>query len=65
MQDFASRHGRSFLDSRLFISGKWFGENYAERGDKCRLPIRRTLEEGATFLLHLERRQIHPLEGEW
>ena len=35
---YASRHGYGFLDSRLFIPEKWFGEDYAERRDKCRLP---------------------------
>ncbi|MBN1627630.1 MAG: IS701 family transposase [Deltaproteobacteria bacterium] len=35
---YASRHGYAFLDSRLFIPEKWFGEDYAERRKKCRLP---------------------------
>jgi SRSO17 transposase len=35
---YASRHGYGFLDSRLFIPEKWFGEDYAERRKKCRLP---------------------------
>jgi len=35
---YASRHGYSFLDNRLFISEKWFGSDYAERREKCRLP---------------------------
>ncbi|MDO8724107.1 MAG: IS701 family transposase [Syntrophales bacterium] len=35
---YASRHGYGFLDSRLFVPEKWFGEDYAERRDKCRLP---------------------------
>ena len=35
---YASRHGYAFLDSRLFIPEKWFGEDYAERRGKCRLP---------------------------
>ena len=30
--------GTVFLDSRLFIPEKWFGEDYAERREKCRLP---------------------------
>ena len=34
---YASRHGYGFLDSRLFIPEKWFGEDYAERRKKCRL----------------------------
>ncbi len=35
---YASRHGYAFLDSRLFIPEKWFGEDYAERRKKCKLP---------------------------
>ncbi len=35
---YASRHGYCFLDNRLFIPEKWFGEDYAERRKKCRLP---------------------------
>ncbi|MBA4424217.1 MAG: hypothetical protein C0390_14150 [Syntrophus sp. (in: bacteria)] len=35
---YASRHGYGFLDNRLFIPEKWFGEDYAERRKKCRLP---------------------------
>jgi SRSO17 transposase len=35
---YASRHGYAFLDSRLFIPEKWFGDDYAERRIKCRLP---------------------------
>ena len=35
---YASRHGYVFLDSRLFIPEKWFGSDYAERREKCRLP---------------------------
>jgi SRSO17 transposase len=34
---YASRHGYAFLDNRLFIPEKWFGEDYAERRVKCRL----------------------------
>jgi len=35
---YASRHGYCFLDNRLFIPEKWFGDDYAERRKKCRLP---------------------------
>ena len=35
---YASRHGYCFLDNRLFIPEKWFGEDYVERRKKCRLP---------------------------
>jgi SRSO17 transposase len=34
----ASRHGYGFLENRLFIPEKWFGDDYAERREKCRLP---------------------------
>lgn len=34
---YASRHGYGFLDNRLFIPEKWFGEDYAARRKKCRL----------------------------
>ena len=37
-RSYASRHGYSFVDNRLFIPEKWFGEDYAERRKKCRLP---------------------------
>jgi len=35
---YASRYGYGFLDSRLFIPEKWFGDDYAERRKKCWLP---------------------------
>jgi SRSO17 transposase len=35
---YASRHGYGFLENRLFIPEKWFGDDYAERREKCRLP---------------------------
>ena len=35
---YASRYGYSFLDNRLFIPKKWFGDDYAERRVKCKLP---------------------------
>jgi SRSO17 transposase len=35
---YASRHGYGFLDNRLFIPEKWFGLDYTERREKCRLP---------------------------
>lgn len=35
---YASRYGYSFLENRLFIPEKWFGDDYAERRKKCRLP---------------------------
>ena len=34
---YASRHGYCFLDSRLFIPEKWYGEEYTERREKCKL----------------------------
>lgn len=36
---YASRYGYCLLDSRLFIPEKWFGEDYAERREKCRFPL--------------------------
>jgi len=35
---YASHHGYCFLDNRLFIPEKWFGEDYVERRKKYRLP---------------------------
>ena len=35
---YASRHGYGFLGNRLFIPEKWFGDDYAERREKCKLP---------------------------
>ncbi len=35
---YASRHGYSLMDSRLFIPEKWFGADYAEKRKKCKIP---------------------------
>jgi SRSO17 transposase len=35
---YASRHGYCFLENRLFVPEKWFGEEYAKRREKCKLP---------------------------
>lgn len=35
---YASRHGYTFLDKRLFLPEAWFSEAYAERRDKCQVP---------------------------
>jgi SRSO17 transposase len=35
---YASRHGYCFLNNRLFLPEKWFGEEYAIRRNKCKLP---------------------------
>lgn len=35
---YASRHGYCILDNRLFIPKKWFGDDYAERRKKCKIP---------------------------
>ena len=35
---YASRHGYCMLDSRLFMPGKWFGDDYTERRIKCTVP---------------------------
>ena len=40
---YASRHGYCILDHRLFIPEKWFGDEYAERREKCKFP------EGLSF----------------
>ena len=35
---YASRHGYSFLDKRLYLPEKWFDEEHAEKRKKCKLP---------------------------
>lgn len=35
---YASRHGYTFLDHRLFMPEAWFGEAYAARRGKCQVP---------------------------
>lgn len=35
---YASRHGYSFLDKRLYLPEKWFGQEHAEKRKKCKLP---------------------------
>ncbi len=35
---YASEHGNALADKRLFIPEKWFGDDYIERREKCRLP---------------------------
>ena len=35
---YASRHGYSLLDARLFIPEKWFTDEYAEKRIKCNFP---------------------------
>jgi SRSO17 transposase len=37
---YASRHGYCFLGSHLFLPEKWFGEEFAKRREKCRVPER-------------------------
>ena len=35
---YVSEHGYALVDKRLFIPKKWFGEDYIERREKCKLP---------------------------
>ncbi len=35
---YASRHGYSLLDARLFIPQQWFSDDYAEKRIKCNFP---------------------------
>jgi len=35
---YASSHGYSLLDKRLFIPEKWFTDEYKERREKCKVP---------------------------
>lgn len=35
---YVSEHGYALVDKRLFIPEKWFGEDYTERREKCKLP---------------------------
>jgi SRSO17 transposase len=35
---YASEHGYALVDKRLFIPKKWFGDDYVERREKCKLP---------------------------
>jgi len=35
---YASLHGYALLDKRLFLPEQWFGEEYAERREKCEIP---------------------------
>ena len=35
---YASRHGYSLLDARLFIPEQWFSDDYAEKRTKCQFP---------------------------
>jgi len=35
---YVSPHGYSLIDKELYIPEKWFGEDYKERRQKCRLP---------------------------
>ena len=35
---YVSEHGYSFLDKRLFIPEKWFGDEYKGRRLKCKMP---------------------------
>jgi len=40
---YASRHGYTLLDRRLYLPREWFGVDHRERWDACRIP------EGTTF----------------
>lgn len=35
---YASRHGYSLLDKRLFVPERWFTQEYEERREKCKMP---------------------------
>ena len=35
---YASEHGYTLVDKRLFIPEQWFTENYSRRREKCKLP---------------------------
>jgi SRSO17 transposase len=35
---YASRHGYALVDKRLFMPEAWFGEDFAERRAKCKVP---------------------------
>ena len=35
---YVSEHGYALVDKRLFIPKKWFGDDYLERREKCKLP---------------------------
>jgi len=35
---YASRHGYSLVDSRLFVPEKWFSDEFALRREKCKFP---------------------------
>ncbi len=40
---YASRHGYTLLDRRLYLPTEWFGADHRERWEACRIP------EGTTF----------------
>jgi SRSO17 transposase len=35
---YVSEHGYALVDKQLFIPEKWFGDDYTQRREKCRLP---------------------------
>jgi SRSO17 transposase len=35
---YVSEHGYALVDKRLFIPEKWFGDDYSDRREKCKLP---------------------------
>jgi SRSO17 transposase len=41
---YASRHGYTLVDHRLFLPEKWFDDNYRERWKKCGIPEETTFQ---------------------
>jgi len=61
---YASRQGYCFLDNRLFVPEKWFGEEYAKRREKCKLPedisFRTKPQLGAEMFEEIVRKKVIP-----
>ena len=61
---YASRHGYCFLENRLFVPEKWFGEEYAKRREKCKLPkeisFRTKPQLGAEMFEEIVREKVIP-----
>lgn len=61
---YASRHGYSLLDKRLYLPRRWFDESHAEKRDKCEIPDELEFatkpQLAAQMLLELHERQHIP-----
>ena len=63
---YVSEHGYALVDKRLFIPEKWFGDDYLERREKCKLPAETVFQSkpklAAEMLTALSQEDVLPFK---